>query len=41
MARIAELDRVSEIVKQKYVIVRFSQPYSALSGTESCDLRSV
>ncbi len=32
--QIAELDRVSEIVKQKYVIVRFSQPYSALSGTD-------
>jgi DNA replication factor GINS len=32
--QIAELDRVSEVVKQKYVIVRFSQPYSALSGTD-------
>jgi hypothetical protein len=32
--QIAELDRVSEIVKQKYVIVRFAQPYSALSGTD-------
>jgi hypothetical protein len=30
----AELERVSEVVKQKYVIVRFSQPYSAVSGTD-------
>ncbi|HVB13070.1 MAG TPA: hypothetical protein VNE86_08035, partial [Nitrososphaerales archaeon] len=31
---IAELERVSEAVKQKYVIVRFVQPYSAISGTD-------
>ncbi len=30
----AELERVSEVVKQKYVIVRFTQPYSAISGTD-------
>ncbi len=29
-----ELDRVSDAVKQKYVIVRFTQPYSAISGTD-------
>ena len=32
--QIAELDRVSEMVRQKYVVVRFSQPYSAISGTD-------
>lgn len=30
----AELERVSAAVKQKYVIVRFTQPYSAISGTD-------
>lgn len=30
----AELERVSDAVKQKYVIVRFMQPYSAISGTD-------
>jgi hypothetical protein len=30
----AELERVSEAVKQKYVIVRFTQPYSPISGTD-------
>lgn len=30
----AELERVGEAVKQKYVIVRFTQPYSAISGTD-------
>ena len=32
--QIAELERVSEMIRQKYVIVRFSQPYSAISGTD-------
>ena len=32
--QVAELERVSDAVKQKYVIVRFTQPYSALSGTD-------
>lgn len=32
--QIAELERVSDAVKQKYVIVRFMQPYSAISGTD-------
>ncbi|MDA4111961.1 MAG: hypothetical protein OK439_05440 [Thaumarchaeota archaeon] len=32
--QVAELDRVSELVRQKYVIVRFTQPYSAISGTD-------
>jgi DNA replication factor GINS len=32
--QIAELERVSEVVKQKYVIVRFTQPYSPISGTD-------
>jgi DNA replication initiation complex subunit (GINS family) len=31
---VTELDRVSEAVKQKYVIARFTQPYSAISGTD-------
>jgi hypothetical protein len=30
----AELERVREAIKQKYVIVRFAQPYSAISGTD-------
>jgi DNA replication initiation complex subunit (GINS family) len=30
----AELERVSDAVKQKYVFVRFLQPYSAISGTD-------
>lgn len=30
----AELERISEAVKQKYVIVRFVQPYSPISGTD-------
>ncbi len=30
----AELERVSDAVKQKYVFVRFVQPYSAISGTD-------
>jgi DNA replication factor GINS len=30
----AELDRVSEAIKQRYVIVRFMQSYSAISGTD-------
>jgi DNA replication initiation complex subunit (GINS family) len=32
--QVAELERVSDAVKQKYVIVRFTQPYSAVSGTD-------
>lgn len=32
--QVAELERVSDVVKQKYVIVRFTQPYSAISGTD-------
>jgi len=32
--QLTELDRVSEAVKQKYVIARFSQPYTAVSGTD-------
>ena len=32
--QVAELDRVSESVKQRYVIVRFFQPYAAVSGTD-------
>lgn len=32
--QLAELERVSEAVKQKFVIVRFAQPYSAISGTD-------
>jgi DNA replication initiation complex subunit (GINS family) len=32
--QVAELERVSDAVKQKYVIVRFMQPYSAVSGTD-------
>jgi len=32
--QVAELERVSEAVKQKYVVVRFAQPYSAISGTD-------
>jgi len=32
--QIAELERVSEVVKQKYVIARFTQPYTAISGTD-------
>ncbi|MDG6907628.1 MAG: DNA replication complex GINS family protein [Nitrososphaerota archaeon] len=30
----AELERVSEAVKQKYIIARFLQPYSAVTGTD-------
>lgn len=30
----SELERISDAVKQKYVIVRFAQPYSAVSGTD-------
>jgi len=30
----AELERVSDAVKQKYVIARFMQPYTAISGTD-------
>ena len=30
----AELERVTEVVKQKYVIVRFTQPYTPISGTD-------
>lgn len=29
-----ELERISDAIKQKYVIVRFAQPYSAVSGTD-------
>lgn len=32
--QVAELERVSEVVKQKYVIVRFTQPYTQISGTD-------
>jgi len=32
--QIAELERVSEMIRQKYVIVRFSQPYAQISGTD-------
>lgn len=32
--QVAELERISESVKQKYVIVRLMQPYSAVSGTD-------
>jgi DNA replication initiation complex subunit (GINS family) len=32
--QVAELERVNDAVKQKYVIVRFTQPYSAVSGTD-------
>jgi DNA replication factor GINS len=32
--QVAELERVGEVVKQKYVIVRFTQPYSPISGTD-------
>ena len=32
--QVAELERVSDAVKQKYVIVRFTQPSSAVSGTD-------
>ncbi|MGI0091671.1 MAG: hypothetical protein ACREBS_08180 [Nitrososphaerales archaeon] len=32
--QVADLERISEAVKQKYVFVRFYQPYSAVSGTD-------
>ena len=32
--QVAEIDRANDSVKQKYVIVRFLQPYSAISGTD-------
>jgi DNA replication initiation complex subunit (GINS family) len=32
--QIAELERVSEMIRVKYVIVRFSQHYAAISGTD-------
>jgi DNA replication factor GINS len=32
--QVAELDRIGEAVKQKYVFVMFTQPYSAISGTD-------
>ncbi|MDG6994921.1 MAG: hypothetical protein JRN52_03275 [Nitrososphaerota archaeon] len=32
--QVAEIDRANDSVKQKYVVVRFVQPYAAISGTD-------